>query len=128
MGCTLPAGLRWPGSCRRCSSGFRTSPLAEKAIELEHQGDDLLRDVNRRLDTAVVTPFDREDIHELLQSRDTAVDHMQAAVDLLRLDNIVEPIPQVAEFGDLLAKAGEETVAAMSKLKATPSIAAPCSS
>jgi len=91
-------------------------PLAEKALELERQGDEMQRDVNRRLDTAVVTPFDREDIHELMQSLDTAVDNMQAAVDLLRLHNIVEPIPTVAEFGDLLAKAAEETVAAMAKL------------
>ena len=64
----------------------------------------------------MVTPFDREDIHELTESLDTAVDNMRAAVDLLRLHNITEPIPGVAEFGDLLAKAGEATVAAMKKL------------
>ena len=91
-------------------------PLAEKAVELEHQGDQLAREIGRRLDTAVVTPFDREDIHELTESLDTAVDNMRAAVDLLRLHNITEPIPGVAEFGDLLAKAGEATVAAMKKL------------
>lgn len=90
--------------------------LADKAVELEHRGDQLGREIRHRLDTAVVTPFDREDIHALSESLDTAVDNMRAAVDQLRLHNIVEPIQEVTEFGDLLVKAGEATVAAMAKL------------
>lgn len=90
--------------------------LADKAVELEHQGDQLARQISHRLDTAVVTPFDREDIHALSESLDTAVDNMRAAVDQLRLHNIVEPVAEVGEFGDLLVKAGEATVAAMAKL------------
>ena len=56
--------------------------MAEKALELEERGDQLTRTIRHALDTAVVTPFDREDIHALAESIDTAVDHMTGAVDL----------------------------------------------
>lgn len=90
--------------------------FAEKALELEHQGDDITRQIYRALDTAVVTPFDREDIHQLTESLDTAVDCMSGAVDLLRLHHASDPICRVAEFGDLLVQASEATVRAISKL------------
>ena len=90
--------------------------MAEKALELEERGDQLTRTIRHALDTAVVTPFDREDIHALAESIDTAVDHMTGAVDLVRLHHITEPLDGIAELGDLVAKASEAVVRAVSKL------------
>jgi predicted phosphate transport protein (TIGR00153 family) len=90
--------------------------MAEKALEFEERGDQLTRTIRRALDTAVVTPFDREDIHALAESIDTAVDHMTGAVDLVRLHHITEPLDGIAELGDLVAKASEAVVRAVSKL------------
>ena len=90
--------------------------IAEKAIELEHRGDQVTREIIRALDRAIVTPFDREDIHALTESIDNAVDHMNAAVDLVRLHRVREPIAVAAGFGPLLVRAGEATVRLVAKL------------
>jgi hypothetical protein len=91
-------------------------PIAEKTIGLEQQGDQLTRRILAALDTAIVTPFDREDIHALAEGFDTAVDRMSAAVDLLRLHKVTAPIEGAADFGQLLVGAAEAAVAATSQL------------
>jgi len=40
---------------------------------LEHEGDVIDTDVARRLEKAFITPFDREDIHELVSRLDDVV-------------------------------------------------------
>ena len=54
------AATRWSSSYDR---------LDERVAEiqaLEKRGDEIDREINRRLEDAFVTPFDREDIHELV--------------------------------------------------------------
>ena len=45
---------------------------------LEKRGDQIDREVNRKLEDAFITPFDREDIHELVSRLDDVVDGIQA--------------------------------------------------
>jgi predicted phosphate transport protein (TIGR00153 family) len=90
--------------------------LAEKTIELERRGDAISREIIGALDRSIVTPFDREDIHALTESIDNAVDHMNAAVDLIRLHGIREPIDIAPGFGNLLVQASEATVRLVAKL------------
>ena len=44
---------------------------------LEKRGDDIDREINQRLEDAFVTPFDREDIHDLTIQLDDVVDGIQ---------------------------------------------------
>ena len=44
---------------------------------LEKRGDEIDREVKRKLEDAFVTPFDREDIHELASRLDDVVDGIQ---------------------------------------------------
>lgn len=92
-------------------------PLAEKALELEHRGDQLTHQIFHALDTAIVTPFDREDIHALAEGYDLAVDNMSGAVDTLRLHRVSEPVGPICEFGDLLVQATEAVARATSNLE-----------
>ena len=66
-------------------------PLVEKLVESEHRGDELVRAVHDRLDTSIVTPFDREDILALIEEIDRAVDDMRAAGEFIHLHHIEEP-------------------------------------
>ena len=59
----------------------RYDRLDERIAEiqaLEKRGDEIDRELNTRLEDAFVTPFDREDIHELAVRLDDVVDGIQA--------------------------------------------------
>ena len=66
---------------------------------LEHQGDEVTREILELLNTQYVTPFDREDIYELAKAIDDVVDYMDNASDLLRLykveSRLDRPVPPV---------------------------------
>lgn len=92
----------------------------EKLVNLindcESRGDEITRDVLRRLNKSFVTPFDREDIHALTEELDDVVDEMQAAADLLVLHRVVKPLPEVRDLADILVKAADANVALIAKL------------
>ena len=48
----------------------------DRLVEIEHQGDVLTRTILQRLERAIVTPFDREDIHALAERLDDIVDNI----------------------------------------------------
>jgi len=51
-----------------------------KAIkDSEHVGDDLTRKLMDELNGTFITPFDREDIHQLVSTMDSVVDYINAA-------------------------------------------------
>ena len=84
--------------------------------ECERQGDEITRQILRRLNSSFVTPFDREDIHALTEELDDVVDEMQAAADLLVLHNVEKPLPDVKELADILVEAAETNVQLIHKL------------
>jgi predicted phosphate transport protein (TIGR00153 family) len=88
-----------------------------RVVDIEHEGDDLTHEIIRRLNTTFITPFDREDIHQLASNMDDVLDHIEAAVDYLQLHKIAEPLPQMVALADTLAQAAKETAAAMPKLR-----------
>jgi uncharacterized protein Yka (UPF0111/DUF47 family) len=48
---------------------------------LEHQGDEIDAEIAKRLERAFITPFDREDIHELTSRLDDVVDGIQEVAE-----------------------------------------------
>ena len=60
------------------------SATIDAVIACEKRGDELTRDVLRRLNTSFVTPFDREDIHALAEEIDDVVDDMLEVAYRLR--------------------------------------------
>lgn len=78
---------------------------------LERQGDQITTDILRRLDASFVTPYDREDIHELAEELDDVVDAMLSAASLIQLARVDQPIPEIGELADVLVTMAVETVA-----------------
>ena len=83
---------------------------------LEKAGDEIDREINRRLEDAFITPFDREDIHELTVRLDDVVDGIQAVAETLVIYDIKEPTEEARELTRILAAQSIELLAALRKL------------
>src|SRR5712691_3610951 len=89
----------------------------EEILQREHEGDEITHHIMRTLNTTFVTPFDREDIHRLASGVDDILDGIEAVSDLLVLHRIEEPLPEMRQQADVLARATEQTYQAMSRLQ-----------
>src|SRR5438477_5235253 len=83
----------------------------------EHEGDEITHQIMRALNTTFVTPFDREDIHRLASGIDDILDGIEAVADLLVLHRIEQPLPEMRQQADILAKAADQCYEAMAGLK-----------
>lgn len=73
-----------------------------KAIkDSEHVGDDITRKLMDELNGTFITPFDREDIHELVSKMDGVVDYINAAskrIDFYKLATFPEEFVSIADI------------------------------
>jgi uncharacterized protein len=88
---------------------------------IEHECDNLTRDIIERIDRTFVTPFDREDIHALATTLDDVVDLIDGAGRRAVIFHITEVRPHCVKLSDVLFRAAcciEETVKKMKDPKA----------
>ncbi len=87
--------------------------------QVEHAGDDLTHKTLERLDQTFITPFDREDIHELVGGLDDIIDAIDALAKRIRIFHIKE-IPQLfKQQTDVLVQAAVATSDAVHRLRKT---------
>jgi predicted phosphate transport protein (TIGR00153 family) len=86
---------------------------AEKVKEFEHQNDTLVHSLMTKLNQTFITPFDREDIHELASEIDDVLDLTDAAASRLVLYGVQSIRPGVAEMAEVLRAATEQVAAAI---------------
>jgi uncharacterized protein len=80
---------------------------------LEKRGDGLDREIGRRLESAFVTPFDRDDIHELSSRVDDIVDGIQAVAETLVIYDIRIPTPEARRLTEILAAQADALLIAL---------------
>jgi predicted phosphate transport protein (TIGR00153 family) len=88
--------------------------------ELEHQADNLTHDIIDRIDRTFVTPFDREDIHQLASELDEVIDFIDGTArraQIFRVQRIRPPAIVLAEVLSRAAGAVEEGVRDMKNAK-----------
>jgi uncharacterized protein len=83
---------------------------------LEKAGDEIDREVTRKLEDAFVTPFDREDIHELVSRLDDVVDGVQAIAETFVIYGVTAPTPEARRLAAILDEQGKELAQALRKL------------
>jgi predicted phosphate transport protein (TIGR00153 family) len=83
---------------------------------LEKRGDEIDREVTRKLEDAFVTPFDREDIHELVSRLDDVVDGIQAVAETFVIYGVTVPTPESRRLAAILDAQGRELAQALRKL------------
>jgi predicted phosphate transport protein (TIGR00153 family) len=88
--------------------------------ELEHEADNLTHDIIDRIDRTFVTPFDREDIHQLASELDEVIDFIDGTArraQIFRVQRIRPPAIVLAEVLSRAAGAVEEGVRDMKNAK-----------
>jgi predicted phosphate transport protein (TIGR00153 family) len=83
---------------------------------LEKAGDEIDRAVTRKLEDAFITPFDREDIHELVARLDDVVDGIQAIAETFVIYGVTAPTPEARRLAAILDEQGKELAQALRKL------------
>jgi len=103
------------------ASSIRMLPLTEDVMKAlaaaEHTGDEINRSVRQRLETTLVTPFDREDIQALAGALDDVMDDIRAAAETAFLHNIDTPLAGFDVLVDLLKQATDTNVGLVRKLQ-----------
>lgn len=89
-----------------------------KEIErLEHVGDNITHEIFNELNANFITPFDREDIHELVSSLDDVVDFIHGSSKRIDYYKLEEIPPQVIKLAELVLNGAEELHHAVKELR-----------
>ena len=75
----------------------------DRIVALEDQADAIAREVMLAVRLSFITPFDRGDIKDLIQSMDDAIDMMHKTVKTIRLFEQTSFDPGMREMGVLIA-------------------------
>ena len=97
--------------------------LNQRMRDIEHANDEVTHEVMRRLNSTFVTPFDRQDIYQLIAELDDVVDFMEEAADLILLYELGELPETTREAVQVLVKAAHATAEAMPRLQGMKDLA-----
>ena len=84
---------------------------------LETKGDDIAHEIFSDLSANFITPFDREDIHELASTLDTVLDTMDGTAKRVKLYQMDEVSPAMVQLAYLVKAAVFEIVASIKALE-----------
>lgn len=80
---------------------------AAKIREIETSGDDVTHKTVELLHRTFITPFDREDIHQLASRMDDIIDYIEAASERVFLYEIKKSTPELVALADICVKSVE---------------------
>ncbi len=98
------------------SSYDQRERIASQLIDLERRGDTISHDIGHKLENTFVTPFDREDIHQLISRLDDIIDFIEEVADTCILYKIEAPTPTAGEQAQIIVQQCEELLRALEKL------------
>lgn len=76
-----------------------------KLTAMEHEGDRMIQELVRRLNTSFILPFDREDAFQLVQKLATTLDYITGIIDRMILYKAGQPDERVREMVEVLYEA-----------------------
>ncbi len=85
--------------------------------DVEHIGDDITNKTYEQLNKSFITPFDREDIHELTANIDDVVDSINGIARRICLYKPKKLIPVYVQMADLISEGAKEIEEAIHCLK-----------
>ncbi|MGE9808618.1 DUF47 domain-containing protein [Janibacter sp. G1551] len=90
---------------------------ADRLRQIEHRADEATHELMTKVNSAFITPFDREDIHALASDLDDCVDHIEAAADLITLYGVTEYPTGIKDQVEAISRMAEVTAQAMPRLR-----------
>lgn len=91
----------------------------QRIREEEHQADELAHQALDRLDRTFITPFDREDIHTLVNDLDSIVDNIDALAKRFTLYHVTSMEPAFTQQCDVLIQSTVALREAVHQLRKT---------
>jgi predicted phosphate transport protein (TIGR00153 family) len=80
-----------------------------KEIEqLEHKGDQITHDIFHELSSSFITPFDREDIHNLAAVVDDILDFIHGSAKRIQLYHLKQPSKAMVDLAELILQGNEQ--------------------
>ena len=95
----------------------RLEERARALKDVEHQGDLVAHELFERLYGTFITPFDREDIHDLASNLDDVLDAVEAIASRIVLFRIPAVTPQAQQLARIVATCGEQIEEAVGRLE-----------
>jgi len=83
----------------------------------EHEADGITHEIIDRLDRTFITPFDREDIHELASKLDEVVDLLDGAARRVEIFQINEVHPPAVRLSEVVVRAAAQIEDAVKHMK-----------
>jgi uncharacterized protein len=84
--------------------------------DLENQGDEVAHQIFDELDKTFITPFDREDIHQLTSTLDDVLDFINGTSQRIRLYKLRDFPAEFLQFSGVLMNGGKEIRNAVGEL------------
>ncbi|MBP7793087.1 MAG: DUF47 family protein [Candidatus Goldbacteria bacterium] len=94
----------------------------EKMRDIEHEGDKIAYSIIGYLNKTFITPFDREDIHELAKKIDDVNDILSTIVSRLKIYKIKKQDAYLIEFGKIIEKSISALSSAVKGLRNTKNL------
>ena len=93
------------------------SAAFEVIREIEHEADITTHEIYDKLNRTFITPFDREDIHQLASEMDDIVDLVQSLCNRMHLYHIQNSTPDLVRLIDILDQATDAIRKAIGNLQ-----------
>ena len=103
----LAKGARLFAEIARSTSFDDRRVKAVQLKALEHDGDQVTRQIFEALNTSFITPLDREDIRSLASTLDDILDHLEGVAHYLVLFELKESSEALRQFSDILVAMAE---------------------
>ena len=99
------------------ASPEKRKELIKEIERLEHVGDAVTHEIFNELSSNFITPFDREDIHEMVSSLDDIVDYIHGSAKRIELYKLTDIPTAVCKLAELIAQGAHELHIAVQNLK-----------
>lgn len=98
--------------------GDEVEAHGQEIVRQEQMADDIAAEVLKAIRRSFITPFDRNDIQDLIQSMDDAIDQMHKTVKTIGLYEVTHFEPLMQEMGGTVVEAAKLTAQAVPLLNA----------
>jgi uncharacterized protein len=91
--------------------------IIKQIKEIENLGDDITHQIFQELNKTFITPFDREDIHELASTIDDVMDGINGSAQRIKMFKPQQLIPEFGHIAELIHSACKELLVAIKELR-----------
>ena len=95
----------------------RLEALRKDIKTCETEGDEVLRDFYAHLFSTVLTPFDRDDVHELAEMMDTFLDRIDDSANIILTRRFIEVDEDLTTMTDNILSAAESLSAIINNIE-----------